>query len=202
MFRCLLDLGAIATLVRLVCARSSLEMSLYVLRDGRCIAIPPRTVQMHKGLTEEVRVVIEDIGPFEDGHSHLITPLMRLYAEKEETLWIHARMLCVAFEDVEQHSSDTLSLENDIKSQLTLDGSSRVPSPPPPPMILTPLLISGPSENRVDLVFFGDGCKCFYLKYTEFFTLELQTRQRKRVNSSRMQQGWLTISLLTKPLPP
>lgn len=31
----------------------------------------------------------------------------------------------------------------------------------PPPLSLTPLFVSGPSDNRVDLVFFADGCMLF-----------------------------------------
>jgi len=30
--------------------------------------------------------------------------------------------------------------------------------PQPPPLEMIPLIISGPSSNRVDLVFFSDGC--------------------------------------------
>lgn len=29
----------------------------------------------------------------------------------------------------------------------------------PPPLDIQPLIINGPSDNRVDLIFFGDGCK-------------------------------------------
>ncbi|CCA71389.1 hypothetical protein PIIN_11860 [Serendipita indica DSM 11827] len=32
------------------------------------------------------------------------------------------------------------------------------PLPPPPSLTVKPLVLSGPSDNRVDLVFFGDGC--------------------------------------------
>lgn len=28
----------------------------------------------------------------------------------------------------------------------------------PPPLDIQPLIINGPSENRIDLIFFGDGC--------------------------------------------
>ena len=30
----------------------------------------------------------------------------------------------------------------------------------PPPLEIRPLIVNGPSENRVDLIFFGDGCTC------------------------------------------
>jgi len=33
------------------------------------------------------------------------------------------------------------------------------PNVPPPPLEMVPLIISGPSTNRVDLVFFSDGCE-------------------------------------------
>lgn len=29
---------------------------------------------------------------------------------------------------------------------------------PPPPLEIRPLIVNGPSSNRVDLIFFGDGC--------------------------------------------
>lgn len=29
----------------------------------------------------------------------------------------------------------------------------------PPPLDIQPLIINGPSDNRIDLIFFGDGCK-------------------------------------------
>lgn len=32
----------------------------------------------------------------------------------------------------------------------------------PPPLEIIPLIISGPSTNRVDLVFFSDGCKSLF----------------------------------------
>lgn len=31
---------------------------------------------------------------------------------------------------------------------------------PPPELQVSPLVVSGPSANRVDLVFFSDGCEC------------------------------------------
>ena len=30
----------------------------------------------------------------------------------------------------------------------------------PPPLEIRPLIVNGPSDNRVDLIFFGDGCTC------------------------------------------
>ena len=117
---------------------------------------------MHRGLIDNVRIVTEDIGPSEDDDSRGMTRLMRLYAEEEDTLWIEARMLCNAFEGTEQRSGGTITPENDIKDQFPLASPPKTPVPPPPPMTLTPLLVSGPSENRVDLVFFGDGCKCLF----------------------------------------
>ena len=191
----------IAITLHAVCARNHLEMSLYVLSDGRCIPTPPRTVQMHKGLTDTVRVVTEDIGPSEHVHSSGMTRLLRLYAEKEEWLWMEARMLCNAFEDAGQHSNRTLALESEVRDQFLLASAPEPPLPPPPTMTLTPLLVSGPSENRVDLVFFGDGCECLVLKYLPFYHLAFQTPRKKRANSLRMPQGWLTILLLIKPLP-
>jgi hypothetical protein len=169
----------IATILHVVCARTHLEMSLYVLSDGRCIATPPRTVQMHKGLTDTVQVVTEDIGPSEHVHSRVMARLLRLYAEQEAWLWIEARMLCNAFEDAEQRSSSTIALENEVRNQFLLTSGPKPPLPLPPPMTLTPLLVSGPSENRVDLVFFGDGCGCLFWGYIHRF-ITLLSRHRGR----------------------
>ena len=171
MFCRLLYFGCfIATILHVVCARNHLEMSLYVLSDGRCITTPPRTVQMHKGLTDKVRIVTEDLGLFEHIHLRVMTRLLRLYAEKEEWLWIEVRTLCNAFEDAEQQSSHALALENEARNQFLLANAPKLPLPPPPSMTLTPLLVSGPSENRVDLVFFGDGCRCPVLKLVFFLS--------------------------------
>lgn len=30
---------------------------------------------------------------------------------------------------------------------------------PPPPLDIQPLIVNGPSSNRIDLIFFGDGCE-------------------------------------------
>lgn len=30
----------------------------------------------------------------------------------------------------------------------------------PPPLEIRPLIMNGPSSNRVDIIFFGDGCTC------------------------------------------
>ena len=163
MFCWILPFGyVIVSLLRFVCARNSLEMSLHILSDGRCIATS-RTVQMHKGLTNSIRIVAEDIGLFEDDYSPGMTRHVRLYAEEEETLWLEARRLCSAFEGIEQHSGDTMTPKNYVKDQFVLASTPQTPLISPPPMTLTPLLVSGPSENRVDLVFFGDGCKCLFL---------------------------------------
>lgn len=32
------------------------------------------------------------------------------------------------------------------------------PDVAPPPLDIQPLIINGPSSNRIDLIFFGDGC--------------------------------------------
>ena len=202
MFCWLLYFGCfIATILQVACARNHLEMSLYVLSDGRCITTSPRTVQMHKGLSDKVRIVTEDLGLFEHVHFRGMTRLLRLYAEKEGWLWIEVHTLCNAFEDEEKQSSGTLPLENEVRDQFLLANAPKPPLPPPPPMTLSPLLVSGPSENRVDLVFFGDGCECPVLKYDFFNHLVFQTPRRKKANSLRMPQGWLTILLRIKPFP-
>lgn len=38
-----------------------------------------------------------------------------------------------------------------------LEIQKRQTTTPPPPLEIKPLIVSGPSENRVDLIFFGDG---------------------------------------------
>lgn len=37
--------------------------------------------------------------------------------------------------------------------------SAPKPKTPSPPLEILPLIVSGPSDNRVDLVFFSDGCE-------------------------------------------
>ena len=134
---------------------------------------------MHKGLSDKVRIVTEDLGQFEHIHLPVMTRLLRLYAEQEEWLWVEVRTLCDAFEDEEQLSSGALALENEVRNQFLLANAPKPPLPPPPPMTLTPLLVSGPSGNRVDLVFFGDGCKCLDLKNYYFVIISFSDTEEE-----------------------
>jgi hypothetical protein len=71
---------------------------------------------------------------------------------------------------------------------LPMQGFGTIPPPPtlpnPPEMEITPLHTSGPSRNRVDLVFFGDGCKTtLIVLQVILLIITPQTLVRRRTNS-------------------
>ncbi|KAF5380731.1 hypothetical protein D9757_007158 [Collybiopsis confluens] len=58
---------------------------------------------------------------------------------------------------IDTHNLPLVQLHSDIRNQISL--AAALPDlPNPPPLEIHPLIVSGPSKNRVDLVFFSDGC--------------------------------------------
>ena len=61
--------------------------------------------------------------------------------------------------------------------------------PSPPPLEVIPLIVSGPSTNRVNLMFFSDGCDFIHpLTFFNLFNFSGgQMLQMNVLNSSKMQ---------------
>ena len=72
--------------------------------------------------------------------------------------------------------------EHNLKCQ---SGPPKTPSPPPLEVIS--LIVSGPPTNRVNLMFFSDGCEFVHPLFFNFLTFRRQMLQMNVINSSKMQ---------------
>lgn len=79
---------------------------------------------------------------------------VRLIAYDKEALWNAARNLCGNGFGVSWADSKVQHTDQAVLVPPTLDK----PSGNAPPLQVEPLIQTGPSSNRVDLVFFSDGC--------------------------------------------
>lgn len=91
----------------------------------------------------------------------LINQAQQLCGPREK--WDFPIFLDQASEDAaisELHRPDAFSeVLSGSRQTLLADTIAKPPHVPAPELDIVPLTTSGPSDNRVDLVFFGDGCK-------------------------------------------
>jgi hypothetical protein len=133
------------------------EITATKFLDGSCEVHQWRPTQLHKDVTEMVPAYLERQYLLYDAEGNGGI-LMRVYGHEEREM---VRLL-----EEECLGSITSTTEPRTLSgpspQFTLRGAFEQwkPLPTPPPLTLTPLLSSGPSDNRIDLVFFSDGCRC------------------------------------------
>ena len=72
-----------------------------------------------------------------------------------KTLVVLASIARAASEQLCEHQWKGKFADHDVDGVPYLQARQNVE---PPPLDIQPLIINGPSENRVDLIFFGDGC--------------------------------------------
>ncbi|KAG8830081.1 hypothetical protein FRC17_005475 [Serendipita sp. 399] len=133
-----------------------LELSASQKLDGTCTILAIRLTQLHKDLLGLRAVTERQTQPVESDGEHW--DILRIYSYTESGLFARLRQECNNAALLENPGTRPTMLDNGqmvFVIQYTDSGSSLLP--PPPPLKVTPLWISGPSENRVDLVFFGDG---------------------------------------------
>lgn len=138
--------------------------------DGACEPVLLRQTQVHKDLLtghshptsygdlNVVTHVERQPQPKENDNS---TTLLKIFGASEQDVWDRLKSECSPPPwPVRAKRSDGF-LQPTENFQIPLGGNKQImsPLPPPPPLKVTPLLISGPSDNRIDLVFFGDGCE-------------------------------------------
>jgi hypothetical protein len=126
---------------------------------GSCDIVSFGETQLHKSLLPAVQgqVIREQntapsAGPLGDDE------IIHLLSYSTNELWLHAQLEC---------SNDLSSVEQSVRNgpfeaQVTLGDQGVYHSTlevPVPPLEVVSLLQSGPSDNRVDLAFFSDGCK-------------------------------------------
>jgi len=123
-----------------------------------CDIVSFSETQLHKGLLPATRGhvirkqnIVPSTGPL--GNDEIIHFLS--YSTNE--LWMHAQLEC---------SNDLAfavqSVRNGFEAQVTFEDQEILLSTlevSVPPLEVVSLLQSGPSDNRVDLAFFSDGCK-------------------------------------------
>lgn len=88
-------------------------------------------------MTSELDIIIEKT--LEERPDNEMDTLIRLYGTSEEALYIHLEEICYT--------------PRSYNAQVPMVKPKKpLPLPSPPPLTITPLLVSGPTENRVDLV--------------------------------------------------
>ncbi|KII90829.1 hypothetical protein PLICRDRAFT_39431 [Plicaturopsis crispa FD-325 SS-3] len=129
-------------------------------QDPTCKFVHLRETQLHRGLSGSPDSVIHDIlsipSPTLEDAFHT-TEHMRIYSYDEETAWNKAVSLCEG--GLEREDTRTAGA-----SQAFFEASGELKAKDPhnspahaPLLEVEPLVTSGPSRNRVDLVFFSDG---------------------------------------------
>ena len=122
---------------------------LVVLRDEdlRCTVLSFRETQVLRGVTDDA-VYTTSLATIEGGQR------VSYVSYDASAIWDKARSECA----------------NDLTEELWAEGVEDVQHTfhastgsrgvvPPPELKVSPLVVSGPSSNRVDLVFFSDGCE-------------------------------------------
>lgn len=134
-----------------------------------CLLLSLRETQQHKKLAHSQQdYILESRRLF---HEHVPSQpdleYVRLYSYSVDVLRSSASSLCghpstwsfpalgEAEERLAQLSYSVELEEDQVVLPATVSTKLRVPSPP---LQITPLISSGSSSNRVDLVFFSDGC--------------------------------------------
>ncbi len=154
---------------------------LIVHRDPdtlKCTHLALRETQHFRGLT--------DSGYFKSKRLETGEERVQFIAEEEQAVWERAESLCG-----EKHTWDFHTLIRTTSQALETDQVVLRPVQDNVPQLeISPLITSGDSSNRVDLVFFADGCKIIFPIFVLFESLnmhiphDLQIRQKRRTNSS------------------
>lgn len=152
----------------LLCHAKRSPSELQVIRDsatGLCESVSLHETQVHKGLDKSLahgEQYIIETSKFTSGlPEHRVLERIRVFSYNKAALRDHARSYCDQDErDGSFTTHDTLGGQRmqDASQTFMQSGSHDIP-----PLEIHPLIQSGPSDNRVDLVFFADGCKIWSL---------------------------------------
>lgn len=114
--------------------------------ESNCKVLSLGRTQHHKGLSDEP-------GHYITEHRRNAPHRIDLFAYDSDLLWQQTMGLCNPQKDqVQAHNQKVFSDIGQLEDDSALRDSS-------PSLRVEPLIKSGPSGNRVDLVFFSDGCK-------------------------------------------
>lgn len=147
-----------------IASRSPIEVTIFKPSSRECVFFSRRSVQTHRGL-DHAPFVLEQHGLIlhpTTGANHDRDIRFRLYFyEENENLAYHelAPHCGEDFATTNRKPFQTPVVMNQLDDMLlTIHHEGPREHLTPPPLEIRPLFISGPSENRVDLVFFSDGC--------------------------------------------
>lgn len=136
---------------------------LILVRDNsKCSVVSIRHAQLHKGLLEESgNYVIEKPRKTTPDFSEQF----RIFSYDQEVLWAQARAICsnsdLKVDSVPLAKQTVLQLQEQALPDtilVDLNWTSQIP-----PLHIEHLINSGASNNRVDLVFFSDGCAYIFM---------------------------------------
>jgi hypothetical protein len=132
--------------------RRPFELILAIPEDSGCSVLSVRQTQHHKGLSEQLGNHVIEIS------RNTMTKLdrqVRIFAFDQEVLWSQARSICG--NEIAPPGPTQIPIEHRQKFlKKPIDDDDWLT--PAPPLHVERLVESGPSNNRVDLVFFADGC--------------------------------------------
>lgn len=144
-------LAQIVAFAQAVLVSEPRSLELQVLADNSaspktCQVITLRHTQKVRGITQDA-VHISHASAMQDGERY------SFIGHNERSLWEAAQEVCGSGWEVQGSSAGWTNVNDDqqvLETRLL---------PPAPHLRIEPLIQSGPSDNRVDLVFFSDGCK-------------------------------------------
>ena len=166
---------SIALLTATTHARPKNPLRLEIQRiglSGPCTYLALQQTQLHKDLFGD-DVVVESGTVFRGEHHHHVPgedeTYIRYFSFDAESLWVEAEAQCGSYTtwsfsayiapDLSAVPRTPQSVDAQIRIGIEPQYTAVKPLPPAPNLEITPLIITGPSSNRIDFVFFGDGCK-------------------------------------------
>ncbi|KAG8944519.1 hypothetical protein FRC04_001741 [Tulasnella sp. 424] len=146
-------------------APAKAKATIFKLSTGKCVFVSRRSVQTHRELehspfvVEQHRLVLTPGG--ESNHGHDLRLRLYFYEENQSIAYSQLASQCG------EHFAPTNRELRFRTATAVIDQLDDIPfaiedggpkeQVAPPPLMIKPLFISGPSENRIDLVFFSDG---------------------------------------------
>lgn len=153
-----LKLGLALITSALLCASHTISFELSVVRDSttkscQFVSIQ-ETRQVHKGLHASGDGYFSQTTKYSSGSPEGgEIERLNVFSHDETILRQHAHSLCGEDED-----AWTFSVHDPLRAQRLSQETQHVMSEPSPSFEIHSLVESGSSSNRIDLVFFADGC--------------------------------------------
>lgn len=119
------------------------------LEDRRCTHLILQNAQVFRALSDE--------GYYQHIKTALGEEIIKYIADDEDRVWARAEALCGERSTWDFHALIHRHSDVSPEGQVVMGVEPQEESIP---LEIEPLITSGDSNNRVDLVFFADGCMC------------------------------------------